>query len=137
LVDKIATAISTMDERYRDEPRHQAGEQQRAADDLEAADEMGGQRRQRKAELGEATDALVGVGELEDAFPQENAARHQPQQQRRRRPVGRRVHEPFVRFAHCPSCDDNATPRRTFRGTKFAPPRSHRQWPLHAASCST
>jgi len=83
------------DEGDGDRAGQEAGDQQRATDDLQDRNEIGGEIRRRKPELGEASHALVGVHEFEDAFRQEDASRHAADQDRRSRSVERRLQHPI------------------------------------------
>jgi uncharacterized protein (UPF0548 family) len=55
--------------------------QQQASDNLQSANEVRCEVGKGNAKFSEAAHALVGIDELQNAFPEEDASRHQTQQQ--------------------------------------------------------
>src|SRR5262249_10312633 len=70
------------DERHRDEVSQPPGHHQQFVDDLQYGHEMRRWPRCRQADLGEASDALVDVDELQYALSEKDAAGHQANQNR-------------------------------------------------------
>ena len=84
----------------RNEPGAKAGHQQKTSDDFEAGDEDGGFMWEGNADLSEAADALIGVDELQYAFPEEDTSGHKAKDEDGFRAVGGGTDEPRKKSVH-------------------------------------
>ena len=108
-VDKMATTISITKPSATSRVKRPAMIE-KAADDLEPGDKVGRELGEGKAQLGEASDALIDVDELEESLPEEHRAGHEAQEEG--------VASGFVRVVVC--CHT----RTTRRGPPFGSPQS-------------